>query len=207
MRTGYVVKEKGYEYNDNWYDHDASQDTYTNLFDDRETAEKYAKQFTANFIENRSVYDYFNERKYLGDLKRLISEDGDEDEFGKYDINSELFTKIWSFIKDDIAVILEAEVLDGEPTIVNYSDGSKMYYKDNVLHRAGKPAIERADGTWEYHFEGQKHRIDGPAVYSEYDDEGYYVAGKYYWDMDKFKEAAALWLEEHRDYQIKNILD
>jgi hypothetical protein len=202
MRTGYVVKEKGYEYNDNWYDHDASQDTYTNLFDDRETAEKYAKQFTANFIAHRSVYDYFNEQPYLADLKRLV-----EDDFDKYDINSEVFTKIWSFIKDDIAVILEAEVLDGEPTVVNYSDGTKMYYKNNVLHRVGKPAIERADGTWEYYFEGLKHRIDGPAVYSEYNDEGFFVAGKSYWNMDKFKEAAGLWLKEHRDYQINEILD
>ncbi len=203
MRKGYVVKEKGYEYNDNWYDHDPNQDSYTNLFDDMDSAIKYAKQFTADFIVDRSIYDYFNEQTYI---KRLIDLVG-ADRFGEYDINGEEFSKIWEIIKDAIAIVLEAEVLDGEPTVVNYSDGTKMYYKNNVLHRVGGPAIEKADGTWEYHFEGQKHRIDGPAISSEYDDEGFYIAGKYYWDKDKFNEAAGLWLQDHRDYQIKNILD
>jgi len=202
MRTGYVVKEKGYEYNDNWYDHDASQDSYTNLFNDMESAVQYAKQFTANFISGRSVYDYFNEQPYLSDLTEIVG-----DTFGDYDINSEIFSQIWEFIKNDIAVILEAEITESEPTIVNYSDGTRMYYKNNVLHRVGKPAIERGDGTWEYYFEGKKHRIDGPAISSVYDDEGFYVEGVYYWDIDKFNKAAATWIQKNRDIQIKNILD
>jgi hypothetical protein len=82
-----------------------------------------------------------------------------------------------------------------------------MYYKNNVLHRVGKPAIERGDGTWEYYFEGKKHRIDGPAISSVYDDEGFYVEGAYYWDIDKFNKAAAKWIQKNRDIQIKNILD
>ena len=202
MRTGYVVKEKGYEYNDNWYDHDASQDSYTNLFNDMESAVQYAKQFTAKFISGRSVYDYFNEQPYLSDLTEIVG-----DTFGDYDINSEIFSQIWEFIKNDIAVILEAEITESEPTIVNYSDGTRMYYKNNVLHRVGKPAIERGDGTWEYYFEGKKHRIDGPAISSVYDDEGFYVEGAYYWDIDKFNKAAAKWIQKNRDIQIKNILD
>lgn len=204
MRKGYVVKEKGYEYNDNWYDQDPSQDTYTNLFDDLESAEKYAKQFTADFISGQSVYDYFNEQDYLSELKEII---GGNDEFENYDINTEIFSKIWSLIKYDIAVILEAEVVDGEPTIVNYSDGTKMYYKNNVLHRVGGPAIERGDGTWEYYYEGKKHRLDGPAVYSIYDDEGYYVDGKNYWGKESFDVAVGKWIQKHRDIQITKILD
>jgi len=202
MRKGYVVKEKGYEYNDNWYDHDASQDSYTNLFNDMESATEYAKQFTAKFIEGRSVYDYFNGQPYLSSLRDMVG-----DSFSSYDINSEEFLSIWSFIKDDIAVILESEITEGEPTIVHYSDGTKMYYKNNVLHRVGKPAIERADGTWEYYFEGKKHRIDGPAESSDYDDEGLYVEGVYYWDIDRYREASGVWLQKHRDIQITNILN
>jgi hypothetical protein len=202
MRTGFVVKQKGYEYNDNWYDHDPSQDEYTNLFNDPDSAEQYAKKFTADFIEGRSVYDYFNGQPYLQDLKNIVGDD-----FGNYDVNSEEFSKIWSFIKNDIAVILEAELSEGEPTVVTYSDGTKMYYKNNLLHRIGKPAIERGDGNWEYYFEGKKHRIDGPAVYSEYADEGFYVDGKYYWDKDEFNEAVGIWLQKNRDTQISQIID
>lgn len=202
MRTGYVVKEKGYEYNDNWYDHDPSQDSYTNLFDDKESAIKYAKQFTADFIADKSVYNYFNEQPYLKALKDLVGDD-----FSTYSIGSDMFTKIWALIQNDIAVILEAEVLEGEPVVVNYSDGTKMYYRNNVLDRVGKPAIERADGTWEYYYKGKKHRVDGPAEYSRWEDEGFYIEGVYYYDKEKYDEAAALWLQEHREYQINNVLD
>ena len=199
---GFVVKEKGYEYNDNWYDHDPLQDNYTKLFNDIESAQQYAKKYTSEFIEGRSVYDYFNGQPYLKDLHNLVGDD-----FGSYDINSEIFSKIWSFIKNDIAVILEAELSEGEPTVVTYSDGTKMYYKNNLLHRVDGPAIERADGNWEYYYEGKKHRIDGPAIYSEYDDEGFYIEGISYWTKSKFNEAAQIWVQKNRDSQIDKILD
>ena len=202
MRKGYVVKEKGYEYNDNWYDHDPNQDVYTKLFNDVESALKYAKEFTADFIANKSVYDYFNEQPYLGQLVSLVG-----DNFKTYDINSKLFDDIWSLIKNDIAVVLEAEILEDEPVVVSYSDGTKMYFKDNKLHRLGGPAIERADGTWVYYYDGKKHRADGQAEYSEYNDEGFYLEGKYYWDMDEYKKNAAIWIQNHRESQINNIVD
>ena len=202
MRKGYVVKEKGYEYNDNWYDHDPNQDVYTKLFNDVESALKYAKEFTADFIATKSVYDYFNEQPYLGQLVSLVGDD-----FKTYDINSKLFDDIWSLIKNDIAVVLEAEILEDEPVVVSYSDGTKMYFKDNKLHRLGGPAIERADGTWVYYYDGKKHRADGQAEYSEYNDEGFYLEGKYYWDMDEYKKNAAIWIQNHRESQINNVVN
>jgi hypothetical protein len=206
MRKGYVVKQKGYEYNDNWYDHIPVNDVYTQLFDDIDSATEHAKQFTADFIKGRSTYDYFNEQSYLQDLLKLVG-----DRFGEYDIHSDEFSKIWKFIKNDIAVILEAEILEDEPTVVNYSDGTKMYYKDNRLHRLDGPAIERVGGLCEYYYEGKRHRIDGPAIYNlstdEYDNE-FYIDGVYFWDRNdgKFKNAVLNWIQENRENKITNIL-
>jgi predicted metallo-beta-lactamase superfamily hydrolase len=201
MRKGFVVREKGYEYNDNWYDHDPGQDKYTELFNDRETALKHAQKYTSDFLEGRRVYDYFNEKDYLGKLKNILN----SDEFNITPGTDE-FNQVWELIKEDIGEVLEVEIEDGDPCVVSYSDGTKMYYKDNVLHRIGKPAIERPDGTWSYFYKGAKHRVDGPAEYSEYSDEGYYIDGEYYWNMDEFKAAAHQWLQEHRDYQIESVI-
>jgi hypothetical protein len=207
MRKGYVVKEKGYEYNDSWYDDDKSQDSYTNLFHDRESAERHAKKFTAEFIAGRSIYDYFTNQSYLNHLININNKKIDNFD-NYYDINSELFNKIWSFIKNDIAVILEAEMLEGDPVVMNYSDGTKMYYSNNVLHRIGSPAIEKENGDWEYYYEGKRHRVDGPAVHfgSKYESDGFYIEGVYYWDMHKYREAAGLWIQKNRDIQINTLI-
>jgi hypothetical protein len=42
-------------------------------------------------------------------------------------------------------------------------DGSKLWYKDGVLHREDGPAIEHANGDKFWYRDGKLHRLDGPA--------------------------------------------
>ncbi len=200
MRKGFVVREKGYEYNDNWYDLDPMQDHYTEVFDSKETALNHAKLFTAKFLSGRHRCDYFNEQPYNEKLSEIVAEKFPVD----FDINSKLFSNVWNYIKNDIAQVLSVEIEDGDPCVVHYSDGTKMYYKDNLLHRIGKPAVERPDGTCEYHYKGQLHRLDGEAIATSY-GEGYYIAGDNYYNKEEFKSAVNEWLQNNRDYQIDQI--
>ena len=201
MRKGFVVRQKGYEYNDNWYDHDPTQDNYTHLYDDSIVALIEAKKFTADFIADRYVNDFFNDQPYLSELHDIV---GENNRFAKsYDINSDVFSKIWKIIKNDIASVLEVEIHEGIPTVVFYSDGTKMYYENNLLHRVGGPAIERQDGSWEYYFKGKKHRLDGPAMSGQYEEENHYIDGNNYWNKEEFQAAKREWIREHRDETIE----
>lgn len=47
---------------------------------------------------------------------------------------------------------------------IEYSDGSKQWWKDGVQHRLDGPADEWADGSKLWIVDGRIHRIDGPAV-------------------------------------------
>jgi hypothetical protein len=51
----------------------------------------------------------------------------------------------------------------GGPAI-EYSDGTKVWYKNGKIHREDGPAIEMEDGSKEWCQNGQLHRIDGPAI-------------------------------------------
>lgn len=201
MRKGFVVREKGYEYNDNWYDHDPMQDKYTEIFNDEESALKHAKLFTADFLSGRHVWEFFNEQPYNSKLREVVGGDDFPSEFNP---ESKMFTDAWKLIKEDIAQVLAVEIEDGDLCVVTYSDGTKMYYKDNMLHRVGKPAIERPDGSYEYYYKGKLHRVDGEAIPTKY-DEGYYIEGENYYDKDEFTAIANEWLENHRDYQIDEL--
>ena len=47
---------------------------------------------------------------------------------------------------------------------VRHQDGSESWQdKEGNLHRVGKPAVVRNDGTEEWYTRGLRHRIDGPA--------------------------------------------
>ena len=49
------------------------------------------------------------------------------------------------------------------PAIV-YPDGTRAWYRYGLLHRDAGPAIERHDGTNIWYCRGECHRADGPAV-------------------------------------------
>jgi hypothetical protein len=61
---------------------------------------------------------------------------------------------------------------------VEYANGSKEWYFNGELHREDDPAIVWTDGSKFWYFNGKLHREDGPAI--EYTD-----GTKEYWVNDK----------------------
>ena len=53
---------------------------------------------------------------------------------------------------------------DGRIHRREWSDGTKEWWANGLLHREDGPAIEWADGSKEWHENGKRHRIDGPAI-------------------------------------------
>ena len=52
--------------------------------------------------------------------------------------------------------------------LIEYTNGNKYWYKEDVIHREDGPAIEYPNGDKCWYKEGLLHRNDGPAV--EYAD-------------------------------------
>jgi len=63
---------------------------------------------------------------------------------------------------------------------VEFSDGTKFWYKECKLHRENGPAIEYPGGSKIWYKVGKIHREDGPAI--EYADgtKEWYLEGKEY---------------------------
>jgi hypothetical protein len=59
---------------------------------------------------------------------------------------------------------------------VEYADGSKTWYLNGNLHRTDGPAVERIDGTKRWYLNGEYHRTDGPAIEN--------VDGTKYWFLN-----------------------
>lgn len=47
---------------------------------------------------------------------------------------------------------------------IHYADGTKVWYKNNLLHREDGPAMEHSNGDKEWFYEGEPHRSNAPAV-------------------------------------------
>ena len=45
-----------------------------------------------------------------------------------------------------------------------YSNGTKIWYLNEKLHREDGPAIEYSDGGKSWYINGKRHREDGPAI-------------------------------------------
>jgi hypothetical protein len=45
-----------------------------------------------------------------------------------------------------------------------YADGSKFWYQNGQRHRLDGPAIEHDNGDKYWYQNGQRHRLDGPAI-------------------------------------------
>jgi len=48
--------------------------------------------------------------------------------------------------------------------VVEYPNGSKIWYKEGDYHREDGPAVEFLSGYKEWYINGFRHREDGPAV-------------------------------------------
>ena len=66
--------------------------------------------------------------------------------------------------------------VDGITRLIIYPGGSREWYKNDKLHRANGPAIERPDGTKYWYFNNLLHREDGPAAET--------LDGSKYWYKD-----------------------
>lgn len=57
-------------------------------------------------------------------------------------------------------------------------DGYKAWYFNGKCHREDGPAIERLDGHMEWYWEGKAHRDDGPAIVYPNGHKEWYIKGE-----------------------------
>jgi len=62
--------------------------------------------------------------------------------------------------------------------IVEWDNGSKLWYLNDELHREDGPAIEWPDGSKFWYLNGILHREDGPAIESASGDKDWYLNGE-----------------------------
>ncbi len=61
-------------------------------------------------------------------------------------------------------MIIKETILEDGTTKREYSDGFCSYWKNGERHRVDGPAIIHADGSHLYFINGKLHRLDGPAI-------------------------------------------
>ena len=71
---------------------------------------------------------------------------------------------------------------------VEYRDGSRAWYQNDLLHRLDGPAVERSNGSREWWQNGRQYRVDGPA----YED----ANGSCEWHIKGRKLTEAEWLQQ-----------
>jgi uncharacterized ParB-like nuclease family protein len=59
-----------------------------------------------------------------------------------------------------------------------FAAGSKAYYLNGERHRVDGPAVIHHDGTKVYYLNGKCHRVDGPAIIYPDGYQSYYINGK-----------------------------
>jgi hypothetical protein len=59
-----------------------------------------------------------------------------------------------------------------------YADGSQEWHVDGQLHRLDGPAVIHAHGSQRWHVDGQLHRLDGPAVIDADGSQEWWLHGK-----------------------------
>jgi hypothetical protein len=74
---------------------------------------------------------------------------------------------------------------------IEYQDGDKRWYLNDLLHREGGPAIERPDGSEYWYLNGRLHREDGPAICGPNITCGYYLEGQVFSEEEYLKADAS----------------
>jgi hypothetical protein len=72
---------------------------------------------------------------------------------------------------------------------VEYTDGHKHWYLNDIRHRLDGPAVEYADGTKLWYQNNLSHREDGPADEWANGDKTWWLNGRYYYNFDEWLEA------------------
>jgi hypothetical protein len=73
-----------------------------------------------------------------------------------------------------------SEIPENFTGIVEFSSGTKCWFKDGKFHRENGPAREWADGTRYWYKNGKWHREDGPACDYSNGTKFWYLEGIYY---------------------------
>ena len=84
-----------------------------------------------------------------------------------------------------IKVEKHSEIPNGFTGIVEWFDGTKVWWLCGKLHRVDGPAVEGADGTKQWFVDGKRHRVDGPAVEWEDGPKRWYVDGSFVYALRK----------------------
>tara|TARA_B110000238_G_C15948575_1_gene362191 strand:+ start:115 stop:402 length:288 start_codon:yes stop_codon:yes gene_type:complete len=53
---------------------------------------------------------------------------------------------------------------DMQPTMIEFSNGDKIWFLNGKIHRTDGPAVVRTDGINIWYLNGDLHRTDGPSV-------------------------------------------
>ncbi len=61
---------------------------------------------------------------------------------------------------------------------VEQADGTKSWWRNEMLHRTNGPAIEYANGSKSWYLNDELHRIDGPAIENADGTKGWWLKDK-----------------------------
>jgi len=81
-----------------------------------------------------------------------------------------------------------------------YSNGNKFWHYNGQYHRLNGPAIEWPDGEKWYYINNNLHRLNGPAIEYANGGNSYYINGECFHTFEDYKEAAI-------QYKINKILN
>ena len=73
-------------------------------------------------------------------------------------------------------------------TVKVYNNGDKCWYFNGNLHRVDGPAIECSNGDKHWYLNGKLHRVDGPAIEWSDGDKCWYLNGIEYNEGEYNKE-------------------
>ena len=76
----------------------------------------------------------------------------------------------------------------GKQLFFVYRNGNKYWYLNGERHRLDGPAIEYANGDKWWYLNGKIHRADGPAIEQTNGDKYWYLNGLYYNESTYWKE-------------------
>ena len=80
--------------------------------------------------------------------------------------------------------------------------GTKLYYKDDMVHNEDEPAVIYNNGTVEYRIEGELHRRDGPAVIYSNGTLEYWIEGKF---VDEYKPGFGCFYPKSREEALERL--
>ena len=82
--------------------------------------------------------------------------------------------------------------------IVEYLNGTLIYFLNGFIHKEDGPAIIRSTGTIIYYLNGKRHREDGPAIIYSFGLEYYYLKG------NNITEKVNKWIKENNIPEVWN---